>query len=250
MPYGAPDDPGTLMALVHNLPPGCVVSAFSIGRRQLPYVAMAALAGGNVRVGLEDNLFLSRGVPATNGQLVERAASILGRSDLVAGIAREDHDRVVFLGSGGLKAAAAESALKLLELTDGDVVATSETPLGFRHGPKAIVTAGKTLVVGYVNGARPASSYCTDMLTELQRDGRADVIAVGPGEVAGAPGLRCFAVATAGSPLSDSWAGVVFLLFAQMLGLFKSLHLGHRPDNPNPAGQINRVVQNVNIYAG
>ena len=78
VPYGAPDDPSTLMALVHNLPPGCVFSAFSIGRRQLPYVAMAALAGGNVRVGLEDNLFLARGVPATNGQLVERAATILG----------------------------------------------------------------------------------------------------------------------------------------------------------------------------
>lgn len=77
IPYGAPDDPLTLMSLVHNLPPGCVFSAFSIGRHQLPYVAMAALAGGNVRVGLEDNLNLSRGVKATNGSLVERAASIL-----------------------------------------------------------------------------------------------------------------------------------------------------------------------------
>jgi uncharacterized protein (DUF849 family) len=77
IPYGAPDDPLTLMALVHQLPPGAMFSAFSIGRRQLPYVAMAALAGGNVRVGLEDNLFLDRGVLASNGQLVERAATIL-----------------------------------------------------------------------------------------------------------------------------------------------------------------------------
>ena len=65
------------MAMVHQLPPGCVFSAFSIGRMQLPYVAMAALAGGNVRVGLEDNIYLSRGVLATNGQLVERAVTIL-----------------------------------------------------------------------------------------------------------------------------------------------------------------------------
>jgi uncharacterized protein (DUF849 family) len=65
------------MSLVHAVPPGAVYSAFSIGRMQLPYVAMAALAGGNVRVGLEDNLFLSRGVLATNGALVERAATIL-----------------------------------------------------------------------------------------------------------------------------------------------------------------------------
>jgi len=75
--YGAPDDPLTLMALVNQLPPGAVFSAFSIGRNQIPYAAMAALAGGNARVGLEDNLFLDRGVYASNGQLVERAASIL-----------------------------------------------------------------------------------------------------------------------------------------------------------------------------
>jgi uncharacterized protein (DUF849 family) len=77
IPYGAPDDPTTLLALVGRLPPGAVFSAFSIGRMQLPYVAMSVLAGGNVRVGLEDNIYLSRGVHATNGQLVERAVTIL-----------------------------------------------------------------------------------------------------------------------------------------------------------------------------
>jgi uncharacterized protein (DUF849 family) len=77
IPYGAPDDPGTLLAMVAQLPPGAVFSAFSIGRMQLPYVAMAVLAGGNVRVGLEDNLYLSRGKPATNEQLVQRAVQIL-----------------------------------------------------------------------------------------------------------------------------------------------------------------------------
>jgi uncharacterized protein (DUF849 family) len=77
IPYGAPDDPTTLMAMVRNLPPACVFSAFSIGRMQLPYVAMAALAGGNVRVGLEDNIYVSKGVKASNGDLVERAVAIL-----------------------------------------------------------------------------------------------------------------------------------------------------------------------------
>ena len=75
--YGAPDDPLTLMSLVHGLPRDCVFSAFSIGRKQLPFVAMAALAGGNVRVGLEDNLYVSRGKLATNATLVERAVTIL-----------------------------------------------------------------------------------------------------------------------------------------------------------------------------
>jgi uncharacterized protein (DUF849 family) len=77
IPYGAPDDPRTLLTLVEQLPPGCVFSAFAIGRKQLPFVAFAALAGGNVRVGLEDNIWLERGVKATNGALVERAVTIL-----------------------------------------------------------------------------------------------------------------------------------------------------------------------------
>src|SRR4029077_7326876 len=77
IPYGAPDDPLTLLSMVAQLPPRAIFSTFSIGRMQLAYVAMAVLAGGNVRVGLEDNLFVSRGRPATNGQLVERARSIL-----------------------------------------------------------------------------------------------------------------------------------------------------------------------------
>ena len=77
IPYGAPDDPGTLLALVNQLPAECVFSAFAIGRAQLPYVALAPIVGGNVRVGLEDNIWLERGVKATNGQLVERAVAIL-----------------------------------------------------------------------------------------------------------------------------------------------------------------------------
>jgi uncharacterized protein (DUF849 family) len=77
IPYGAPDDLATLLAMVARLPQNAVFSAFSIGRMQLPFVAMAVLAGGNVRVGLEDNIYLSRGVLASNGELVARAATIL-----------------------------------------------------------------------------------------------------------------------------------------------------------------------------
>ncbi|MBL6772796.1 MAG: 3-keto-5-aminohexanoate cleavage protein [Alphaproteobacteria bacterium] len=76
IPWGAPNDMNTYMAMVNNVPDSWVWSAFSIGRMQMPYVAAAALAGGNIRVGLEDNLYLNRGVFATNAQLVERAADI------------------------------------------------------------------------------------------------------------------------------------------------------------------------------
>ncbi len=77
IPYGAPDDLNSLMAMINNVPDDWVFSAFSIGRMQLPYVAMAALAGGNVRVGLEDNIWLGKGELASNGDLVERAVTIL-----------------------------------------------------------------------------------------------------------------------------------------------------------------------------
>ena len=61
IPWGAPDDIATLMAMVNNLPPDWIFSAFSIGRNQLPYAALALLAGGNIRVGLEDNIWLEQG---------------------------------------------------------------------------------------------------------------------------------------------------------------------------------------------
>ncbi|MEM9426340.1 MAG: 3-keto-5-aminohexanoate cleavage protein [Pseudomonadota bacterium] len=77
VPWGAPNDLNTLMAMVNNVPPDWEWSAFSLGRDQMPYVAAAVLAGGNVRVGLEDNLFLDKGVLATNAQLVERAVTII-----------------------------------------------------------------------------------------------------------------------------------------------------------------------------
>ncbi len=77
IPWGAPDDMSTLMAMVNNLPPDWHFSAFSLGRNEMPFVAAAVLMGGNVRVGLEDNLYLEKGVLATNAQLVERAVRIV-----------------------------------------------------------------------------------------------------------------------------------------------------------------------------
>ena len=77
VPWGAPDDLNTFMAMVNNVPPAWVWSAFAIGRNEMPYVAASVLAGGNVRVGLEDNLWLEKGVLATNAQLVERAVTII-----------------------------------------------------------------------------------------------------------------------------------------------------------------------------
>ena len=79
VPWGAPDDLNTFMAMVNNVPDDWTFSAFALGRNQMAYVAASVLAGGNVRVGLEDNLMLDRGVLATNEQLVARAREIIER---------------------------------------------------------------------------------------------------------------------------------------------------------------------------
>lgn len=81
IPWGAPDDLNTFMAMVNNVPSEWNFSGFSIGRNQMAYVAAAVLAGGNVRVGLEDNLWLEKGVLAKNYQLVERAVNIVENMD-------------------------------------------------------------------------------------------------------------------------------------------------------------------------
>ena len=77
VPWGAPDDLNTFMSMVNNVPDNWTFSGFGLGRNQMAYVAASVLAGGNVRVGLEDNLWLGKGVLATNEQLVSRAKTII-----------------------------------------------------------------------------------------------------------------------------------------------------------------------------
>ncbi len=79
VPWGAPDDMNTFMAMVNNVPADWNWSAFSLGRNQMPFVAASVVAGGNVRVGLEDNLMLGKGNLVTNAQLVENAVGIIER---------------------------------------------------------------------------------------------------------------------------------------------------------------------------
>jgi len=77
IPWGAPADTTTMKAMVDNLPAGVTWAGFGIGRMQMPMAAQAILLGGNVRVGLEDNLWLDKGVPASNGSLVERVVKLI-----------------------------------------------------------------------------------------------------------------------------------------------------------------------------
>jgi tagatose-6-phosphate ketose/aldose isomerase len=153
----------------------------------------------------------------------------------ITSLARGGFERVVYLGGQEFKGLAREAALKMLELSDGKMVALAETPLGFRHGPKTIVN-GKTLVVIFLSNDPYARQYDMDLLRELQSDAvAARVVALSGDEMA---------VNTASS-LALCFPYVVF---AQTLAFLQSLTLGLRPDTPNARGVVNRVVQGVSIY--
>jgi tagatose-6-phosphate ketose/aldose isomerase len=169
------------------------------------------------------------------------AAGLLeSRVPFIAGLAQAGFERVVYLGGREFKGLAREAALKMLELSDGKVVALAETPLGFRHGPKTIVN-GKTLIVMFLSNDPYARQYEADLLRELRTDGVAGrVVALGAAE----DGISVGAPSTAGNlALCFPYA-----VFAQTLAFLRSLSLGLRPDTPNARGVVNRVVQGVSIY--
>jgi len=155
-------------------------------------------------------------------------------------------ERVVFLGSNGLRGLAAEAALKMLELTDGRTVATSDSVLGFRHGPKTIIN-DRTLVVVLPSNDGYTRAYDRDLLAELRRDARAGaIVAVGArfDDLDGVHGLEHDGMDAA----SDLEIALLDVVFAQVLALRQSLELGLTPDTPNAAGVVSRVVQGVTIH--
>ena len=156
-------------------------------------------------------------------------------------------ERVVFLGAGVLKGLARESALKLLELSDGNIVAVSDTPLGFRHGPKTIVNA-RTLVILFVSNDPYRRQYDLDLLRELRADGIAlRILAITAQSEVRAAHPDNFSLPALAN-FTDLELCLPFVIFAQLLAVLKSLALGLSPDNPNAAGTVNRVVRGVTIY--
>jgi tagatose-6-phosphate ketose/aldose isomerase len=170
----------------------------------------------------------------------------------VANLVRSGFERLVYLGSQEFKGLAREAALKMLELSDGNIVAIAETPLGFRHGPKTIVN-GRTLVVMFLSNDPYARRYEMDLLRELRADGVAGcVVALYAGDTDAARAsefAQAEGIAVPGA-MDASNLGLCFpfAVFAQTLAFLQSLALGLRPDTPNARGVVNRVVQGVSIY--
>ena len=169
---------------------------------------------------------------------------------LAASLVRAQFDRVVFVGSNELKGLALESALKMLELTDGRVVSIGESPLGFRHGPKTIVN-GSTLAVAFLSNDAYTHQYDVDLLRELRSDavaGRVVALTARADEPVNPDTFVLGSGAPRPQPLTDLELCLPYAAFAQTLALLRSISLGLSPDAPNAAGTVNRVVQGVSIH--
>jgi tagatose-6-phosphate ketose/aldose isomerase len=184
------------------------------------------------------------------GRLALAAEPVLavmsGPDGLAATLARRGYDRVVFLGSGALTGLARESALKLTELTAGRVPAWADSALGFRHGPKAVLTP-QTLVVVYLSNDLYTRRYDQDIAAELLAQLGPDHVLVVGGPAGPESGLRV--VLNDLTDVDDAALAAPMVIVAQSMALRFSLALGIGPDNPFPGGQVNRVVQGVTVHA-
>jgi tagatose-6-phosphate ketose/aldose isomerase len=183
------------------------------------------------------NMLYKYGNKILNGYLkeIQKAASL-------------DFKRAVFLGSGMLKGIARESHLKLQELTDGKVICKYDSFMGFRHGPKAVIDEDTLLVYLFSNN-QYASLYELDLVNTIS-SGRKNLFSIGvmEEEINSANVDLKIVLSENGIKLQEDFLTVVSVLPAQLLGFFKSLDLGLKPDYPSDSGMIHRVVQGVNVY--
>src|SRR5690625_4269603 len=172
-------------------------------------------------------------------------------SDKVKEIMQFDFNRIVYLGSGLLAQLSHEAALKMLELTAGNVVALHESSLGFRHGPKSILH-DQSLVVLFMSQDDYTRKYDLDILRELaSAKSGMKIVALTEEEDEEVANLADWSIVVNPSSeglKSDLQLGLIYILFAQSLALNKSVQLGISPDNPSPDGAISRVVQGVTIH--
>lgn len=158
-------------------------------------------------------------------------------------------ERIVYLGSNTLKGTSQESALKMLELTAGQVVTMYDTPMGFRHGPKSIVD-DTTLTVVYLSDDAYTRQYEVDLLKEMsgQRKGNKIVAVMSKADEEVAALVDYTVVFDLKEDQENILLGLDYILFAQTLAVLKSLSLDITPDNPCPTGEVNRVVKGVTLY--
>jgi tagatose-6-phosphate ketose/aldose isomerase len=171
-------------------------------------------------------------------------------TDKLRKLAETDFQRMVFLGSGPLFGAAHESHLKVQELSDGNIICTYDSFLGFRHGPRAVANDA-TIITYLLSNNYHAKKYELDLIRSVNSTSKGHKsIAIGNGYD---PEEFTFDLPIIFpddiSDLPEEFLPVIFILPAQIIGFFKSLSLGLSPDSPSDSGSITRVVQGVTIYS-
>jgi tagatose-6-phosphate ketose/aldose isomerase len=162
-------------------------------------------------------------------------------------LAAESYSRVVYLGSNGFKGLAREAALKLLELTDGKVVATFDSPLGFRHGPKTIVT-GDTVLFVFISNDPYTRGYDLDLLRELRSDALAGRVIAVTAQVHDAVTQGEYLHVPHQADATDGDLYFPYIVCGQLYAFHRSLSVGNTPDQPSNSGTVSRVVRGVTIH--
>lgn len=181
--------------------------------------------------------------------LVNKAREIIEKADRdLEELLKFDFDRIVYLGSGPYKSIAKEAALKLLELTRGKVVGYSETTMGFRHGPKSIIS-DKTINFVMLSKEDYAKKYDYDIAREMYNDqGNHKVVILSYEDDQKLKENSDILLNVGQKFENDVYLGLLYVIYAQVFGLLASVKSGINPDNPNPSGAVNRVVKGVIIY--
>lgn len=175
---------------------------------------------------------------------------LLNNTEVLEEVVDTDFEKIVYLGTGSFYGLARESSLKLLELTQGEMITRYDTPLGFRHGPKAIVN-DKTLIVMYLSRDPYTRKYEIDLLKELYSpDNPFKVLVISETKDAEIDKLSHYHIALNDEELDleKAYLAIDYVIVAQILSVLQSRKAGINPDNPSPDGNINRVVEGVTIY--
>jgi tagatose-6-phosphate ketose/aldose isomerase len=201
-------------------------------------------------------MFVAAAMMLTPGILLNRAkeqietvaafceSQLEGWASQAKALAGKGFKRVIYLGSGEMAGLAEEAALKMLELSAGQIATRFDSTLGVRHGPKFMIDSQSCVVMFMAAADSYTRRYDDDLQAELIANGIAQqVVALGPKSSAALPLIE---VAMEG--VDELYLSLPYLLFAQLFAFESSLALGLAPDNPCPSGEVNRVVQGVNIY--
>ncbi len=185
--------------------------------------------------------------------MVNKVASYAGevlqnKHQTIADTYQPQVNRLIVLGAGNLFGAAREAALKLLELTAGKVISRYDTPMGFRHGPKAMLTP-HTVILYFVAGNDYTKRYDLDMLRELSQASKNKLIVVSDAydevieQVA-----DVYIFNSVSDKVAEAFSPFIPLIVGQLFALSASLRLGCTPDNPFPGGEVNKIVQGVIVH--